>query len=523
MSQRLLQIKRIESLNSKELAKALEFNGYGQCVTPIHSKDINGEQFLKLTEVQISLWRLPITQSRRLWSFIQQIKSDPNQLLLETTRSTNTIKKPIANKVNNLKQDDVLTIKTAESIKSSSLTKEESFLLKSKLEGMFKQESQDVNKSFVHQQKQPILPPKPPARLQKADDDLLEQYEELTVEETVEEYLEPIQRTAAFENNSSFLSKYRRNSEQLNKIEISSSNHDNTVRSLKNRPLPPPPPVKILTKQSTAVTSVDHVESDEEISDYTPVPPYIHIDEIVSISRRPLPPLPVDNQELPEYTAVIEEEEVAINVINKPAVFRRPPPLEPYLRSDSNARRSSSVSPKPFNIQEQLTSELQKKLNKPAVTLPKPPIDLPALPMPFLSSEESNVNQDLPQPQMVETSDESDSDVEDALEGVLCYRETDRKGAKMLLNGLEDGAFVVRPSRQSKYVCTLSIMHSKKMFNVGIEQNDDGMLVFGTVSNDVQHPMFYTVKELIEYYTIYPLHLYGEYIKLKNVLPLNKR
>ncbi|KAK4880873.1 hypothetical protein RN001_004192 [Aquatica leii] len=514
MSHHILLIKRIESLNSNELAEALEFNGYGQCIAPIRSKDINGEQFLKLTEVQISLWRLPVTQSRRLWSFIQLVKSDPSQLLIKLPQNSKPNVKPY-DKVN--KQKDNITLPMpAASINLSTLNKQESFLFKNKLEEMFKKESEEPIKSFVHQQKYPKLPPKP-HNLKKVNDVDLRSKE---TEETVEEYdgyLEPINRNFELEqnakNDTSFLSKYKKDT-----ATIETEPQNIKTKSFKDRPLPPLPPVKTF---NVPVTNVENIE------DYAPVleieeqeiPAYIHADEeleeFVPVSKRPLPPIPVDNEELPEYTSVIEEEEeVATHVISKPTVFRRPPPPEPYFKNNSSFKKTVSSS---FKTKTQAI--------KPPIKLPKPPFELPQLPMPILPCEKvsSSQIQALPLPTADALEDEEEEVNEDVLKDTPCYREIDRKGAKMLLTGLEEGAFIIRPSRQSKYVCTLSIMHTKKMFNVGIEQGENGMLVFGSTSGEIKHPAFYTVKDLVAYYMIYPLHMYGEYIVLKNVLPAHKR
>uniref|UniRef100_A0A1Y1MI34 SH2 domain-containing protein n=1 Tax=Photinus pyralis TaxID=7054 RepID=A0A1Y1MI34_PHOPY len=109
------------------------------------------------------------------------------------------------------------------------------------------------------------------------------------------------------------------------------------------------------------------------------------------------------------------------------------------------------------------------------------------------------------------------------LKSLSYYRETDRKGARMLLTGLEEGAFVIRPSRQNKYLCTISIMHTKKMFNIGIERNSDSTLTFGDLNENTNLPPFYTIKDIINYFTTNPIPLYGEYVQLKNILPPNKR
>lgn len=103
------------------------------------------------------------------------------------------------------------------------------------------------------------------------------------------------------------------------------------------------------------------------------------------------------------------------------------------------------------------------------------------------------------------------------------YRDTDRKGARMLLEGLDEGAFLIRPSRRDEYVCIFSIMHRKKMFNLGIEMDMDGALWFSNVAPDFEQPLFYSTEDIVNYYSIQPLYVSGETIFLKIILPSNKR
>lgn len=103
------------------------------------------------------------------------------------------------------------------------------------------------------------------------------------------------------------------------------------------------------------------------------------------------------------------------------------------------------------------------------------------------------------------------------------YRETDRKGARRLLSGLDDGAFLIRPSRQNEYVCTLSIMTAVKMYNLGVEKKSDGTFAFSTVEENFQQPKLYSIGELITHYSKTPIYLSGEYIKLKDILSRSRQ
>ncbi|KAF5304338.1 hypothetical protein FQA39_LY09717 [Lamprigera yunnana] len=532
MSHQILQKKKIESLDSNQLAKALEFNGYGECLKTICTKDINGEQFMKLTEVQISLWRLPMIQSRRLWSFIQLVQVDPCQMLLDlpvnpkNTHISFNKTNNINSKINYLKrnEDNSTHSIAATNIKNSSLTKEESNSLKTKLEGMFKKEpDESANKSFVHQQKQPKLPPKPDHLMKISNPSMkLEELEE----SVVEEYLEPISRDHPLENKvvntSTFLNKYRRDSGHFEQNIQLSTNHEK-IKTFRDRPLPPLPFPKVIIKPTVGITDEDEIleytpvlESDEELPEYT------HIEEEPDSAAlgRPLPPIPLNNDQLFKYTTVIEETEH--KTIPVPTVFRHPPPPTHHMGSEFTRKQISTYNQE-ISKENETQNALQTKI-KQDMKLPKPPV-------PFLQAKQS-ISDELKHLNLFskgesdeqESSDEPDSDLkEHYLTHAPCYRETDRKGARLLLTGLEDGAFIIRPSRQDEYICTLSIMYNKKMFNLGIKDNHYGMLFFGTCNGDIEQPAFFTVKDLVSFYCNNPIPLYGEQIMLKNILPPNKR
>lgn len=89
------------------------------------------------------------------------------------------------------------------------------------------------------------------------------------------------------------------------------------------------------------------------------------------------------------------------------------------------------------------------------------------------------------------------------MEDLLYYRQTDRKGAEILLAGLENGAFLIRPSNKFSY--TLSIKDSKKIFNIGVIKESEKyccMIAMGQQAN-----MFDSVQEMINFYLENPLHV----------------
>ncbi|KAK5649291.1 hypothetical protein RI129_000320 [Pyrocoelia pectoralis] len=496
MSNQILLFKEIESLNTNQLISALELNGYSECIGAIRAKNIDGDEFLKLTEVQISLWRLPITQSRRLWSFIQLIRTDPTQLLHNAKANNQSKSKknipPKLGKINDI----------VESSKGSSLTKQESVLLKNKLEEMFKNIEEIPNQSFIHQQRQPQLPPKP-KHLKLA---------EINTEEPVDdndEYLSPIEPRP----EESFLSKYRKTSASASFENDLGAIGIKPKLTLRDRPLPPIPIQKILPSND--------IDPEEELGEYTPV----------IESTRPLPKTPTSEDDMPEYVPV--EDEISAPVPTKRALppipvpgYKQSPPTELNIGS---IRKLKPQIPVQSRLLENKTSSPSNNVEqiKPKL-LPKPPTDLPSEPVSFLGIENVIVNKvagvHLSQSNVEDqdySSDEYDQ-VGDELKNLSYYRETDRKGARMLLTGLEDGAFIIRPSRQQKYLCTISIMHTKKMFNIGIERNSDSTLTFGDLNQDMSLPKFYAIQDIINYFSKNPIPLYGEYVKLKHLLPPNK-
>lgn len=104
--------------------------------------------------------------------------------------------------------------------------------------------------------------------------------------------------------------------------------------------------------------------------------------------------------------------------------------------------------------------------------------------------------------------------VTDQLLKASFFIDTDRTSAQKLLQGLEDGTFLVRAS--SVYFCTLTIKYKTTYFNVGIEQQSNGMLKCISTTNS---PSFLTMHDLINYYKINPVVVIEkETNKLLNIL-----
>ncbi|KAF2892372.1 hypothetical protein ILUMI_13800 [Ignelater luminosus] len=605
MSQKTALLKQIENLNVNQLAEALEFNGYAECVGAIRSKNVDGQEFLKLTELNISLWRLPTVHARRLWSFIQQIKEDPKQFLMNIEKLTPKVNKSkfspngkpfVLEKPSNISNyfqksvqltgKDEMIQKEKTETSSSTLSKKESNQLKNKLELVFRKEASEVpNSSFVYSQRQPQLPPKPDY-LKLENTENLEQSKQTEEEENDfnDGYLSPISKR---KDNMITKENEKESSTGYENLEIrpqviENKYEEQIVKPLRpvaqERPLPPIPKVEDYTR--SFVPNVNHTTDDEELAHYAPVID----DETLDTTRKGnneflnskqvlvCNTTTIDDEELAEYASVLEEEEeikTPIAPISKNYNYHRPlPPVPVQFPPTANVNERppvsiptedqkltkflaagptvtmqhlSAVKLKPRAVLPKSPNALPKFSN----TLPKPPINLPKPPLEIVSpdlllatqndfassSDEIHIQlrhspiplnvhseQNPNMPEKIKDSFYTEID----LATLSCYRETDRRGARMLLSGLEDGAFLIRPSRQTEFVCTLSIMTGIKMYNLGVEKRSDGTFAFSTVVEDFQQPKLYSIGELIDYYSKTPMHLSGKYITLKNILPQNR-
>lgn len=103
------------------------------------------------------------------------------------------------------------------------------------------------------------------------------------------------------------------------------------------------------------------------------------------------------------------------------------------------------------------------------------------------------------------------------------FRNTDRKGAKQLLEGLEDGAFLFRRSHRPGFYLTLTVKHEKKIFNLGIIYANNK---FKCDANDgTLTPEFSSLREFISYFEREPLTIRNDNehsVYLRPVLPSNR-
>lgn len=82
------------------------------------------------------------------------------------------------------------------------------------------------------------------------------------------------------------------------------------------------------------------------------------------------------------------------------------------------------------------------------------------------------------------------------------YRNTTRKGAKVLLATSASGTFLIRPSRT--YFLVLTIKHDDKIYNFGIERTPNNKLRLNTEGN-IKPPEFSTLLEFVTYFIKEPV------------------
>ncbi|KAK9881195.1 hypothetical protein WA026_014542 [Henosepilachna vigintioctopunctata] len=155
---------------------------------------------------------------------------------------------------------------------------------------------------------------------------------------------------------------------------------------------------------------------------------------------------------------------------------------------------------------------------------PKPPVKL-ALPPSRLPTTFSN--EYFPNNGQENCEDEFQDDY-DEFDGVYnlnnekYYRDIDRKRAEQLLEDLEKGAFVLRPS--SQFFLSITVKSEYKCYNLGIKQTKTNHIFCG--EGITRSPDFSSVKAFLEYYERYPFLLQGkngvEEVYLRKVLPDDK-
>ncbi|XP_044258723.1 proteoglycan 4-like isoform X2 [Tribolium madens] len=148
----------------------------------------------------------------------------------------------------------------------------------------------------------------------------------------------------------------------------------------------------------------------------------------------------------------------------------------------------------------------------PKLPLPLPPNTLPNIPLDPAELRENSESEE-------EEGEEYGNYVFNINDDPF-YRNTDRRGARQLLQDLEDGAFLFRPSR--RFFLTLSLKYKGKYFNLGFERRLNNKICLNT-ENESLSPEFATLADFVEYFTTKQLtfqhqgQIVGLY--LKKILP----
>ncbi|CAH0558791.1 unnamed protein product [Brassicogethes aeneus] len=121
------------------------------------------------------------------------------------------------------------------------------------------------------------------------------------------------------------------------------------------------------------------------------------------------------------------------------------------------------------------------------------------------------------------TSSEDDCFLKDNLNNEPFYRNTDRKGAKLLLRDLDDGVFLFRHSENPRFFLTLTIKYNKQFFNIGIIKIGNKIRCDSLMEELT--PEFSNLTDFISYFQKEPITIRNnkEYsIYLNPILPMSK-
>lgn len=201
-------------------------------------------------------------------------------------------------------------------------------------------------------------------------------------------------------------------------------------------------------------------------------------------------------------TLVNEQSDLEADIKKKlSCIFNRPLPSipQPMMMNESKTLNFTKVRP-----------ELPKFL-----TLPTPPKKMVGPPIETVCNL---ANKNLGNLRKIKYSRVNLRKVSDQ-DSLLYFRRTDRKGADLLLSGLDEGAFLIRPSKKYKY--TMSIKTRCKILHVGII--DDNHTFQLQVSNGHEPKIFDNLKEMINFYLENPIHVVIvdeiQELYIRNLLP----
>jgi hypothetical protein len=236
-------------------------------------------------------------------------------------------------------------------------------------------------------------------------------------------------------------------------------------------------------------------------------------------TRRPLPPLPHQHKNLNtlQMTSSVPDNLAKNYNTRTVAQAGKIPNNKGKSISESNlVSRENEVAQIYGNVDDDQTTEFKypgsyelhlPKLKSAKQALPLPPHTLPEIPLDLNADWKTR-------------SDDNDFI---NLNNNYFFRSTDRKGARLLLFDLEDGAFLFRKS--NRFFLTLSLKHNNMFFNLGIEKTDNQTIRLYTEGENTS-PEFSSLTDFVSHFTTELLSFQHRdrviEVYLKPILPPNR-
>ncbi|XP_060524791.1 uncharacterized protein LOC132701115 [Cylas formicarius] len=444
-------------LDKARLIEVLRENGYYEVATTLQRLDVDGSNFLDLTEIDLLKWSVTSFKRKLMLDCIKEISRNPNKVLLKnlpaTARNQNsaTIKfkgrlQELLSSGNQVPPDCVkphLPPKNHKNVDKEVFPRNKQTLGSCHLPQDDYIEPDDIASKPV-QTTEWAVKPRPPLPL--PSDKVRRFKPSLPFPDNPRDRNLENQRAETTAATITFLQKYQ-------------------VGLNKERSLPAPPPNLPVVQPSFKAPfqdSDDIYEADPQIVDDNFEDARLHYD---NLSVQNSEPVRVKNE--------------------RPPIKSRPLPPLPSAKSAGNGLmfERDSCGGKVFRFSS-------------VFSLPKPP----AFEKKFTVNDASGLDPDS------EFSDSDDGEYTEAASYDVtrhpCYRDIDRNGAKRILQRLEDGAFLFRPS--NTYTLGLTVIHNKKCYNVGIQLEENRFIC---KSSTLNAPKFNTLEELVDYYAEHPLIL----------------
>ncbi|XP_043269038.1 lymphocyte cytosolic protein 2-like [Venturia canescens] len=86
---RIVALEQISNWNTNDVVSLLRKNGLGDCCKAVHKRQIDGDEFLHLTEGKLALWKSDLTRplTWSLWRFVEDLKKTPEKYATEKKES----------------------------------------------------------------------------------------------------------------------------------------------------------------------------------------------------------------------------------------------------------------------------------------------------------------------------------------------------------------------------------------------------------------------------------------------------